>query len=241
MTSSDTYTPTPMGLSWKFTGNSTNSGLDFGTFNPITTSDGAGTGDFTILAFGNPTSQANLNVLFDQRKGSGSLERIGLIANSTKAGVISAGGLALLTTSTGGVTAGARGTAGGVDGLPHVWAGRRSGTAHSVWKDGIDTTSASDASANAVWSTAQKLEIGAQADYTGADMGANCSIALCLAWNRALSNYEMGQIGRNSWQIFKATQPRFYFAGTAAGGATRPVKMVGRWGGFAGSSGGFAA
>lgn len=216
MVSADSYVPSPMGPSWKYTANSTNSGSSFGVFNPITTSDGAGGGDFTILALGNPTAAAGITCLIDQRKGAASNEQIGLFANSNKALSASSGLMSLVTASTAGVTQGCQSVAGVVDGLPHVLAGRRAVTDHSIWSDGVNRTNTSDVSANTVWSVNQALEIGAAAALTSATFGANCNIVLCLAWNRALSDVEMLSVGRNPWQIFKALQPRIFGDGPSA-------------------------
>lgn len=218
LTASDSYVPSPMGPSWKFTASTANSGLDFGTFNPISTSDGAGAGDFTILAFGNPAAGAGVNTLIDQRKGTANFEQIGLFANSTKALSASSGLMSLITANTSNVSAGAQSVAGVVDGLPHVWVGRRLGTAHSIWRDGTDVTGSSDTSASTVWSTAQQFEIGGAAGFSDPSFGGNCNVVLCLAWNRALSDVEMLSIGRNPWQLFKAIQPRIFGAGQAAAG-----------------------
>lgn len=213
MVSADSYVPSPMGPSWKYTANSTNSGSSFGVFNPITTSDGAGGGDFAIGAFANPTAAAGIACLIDQRKGAASNEQIGLFANSTKALSASSGLMALVTASTGGVTQGCQSVAGMVDGLPHVWEGRRFGTAHSIWRDGINVTNTSDVSANIVWSVNQSFEIGAAAALTSATFGANCNIVFCWARNMAPDDGQMLSGGQNPWQRFKAIQPRLFGAG----------------------------
>lgn len=219
----DSLASSPMGNAWKFTGNSTNSGLSFGVFNPITTSDGAGGGDFTILAYANPSAGASINCLVDQRKGAASNEQIGLFANSSKSLVITSGVMALVTASTAGVTQGCQSVAGMVDGLPHVWEGRRLGTAHSIWRDGVDVTNTSDVSANVVWSVNQSFEIGAAAALVSATFGANCSVCVALGYNNALSDSASVSIGLNIFQLFERASARKSGAVISGAGVTGTI------------------
>ena len=98
----------------------------------------------------------------------------------------------------GGFLCSAQSIAGMVDGNPHVYAARRSGSNYTVWRDGVNVTSSATSGASTVGSGLPNTYVfGASA--RGA---ANLRVSIGLALSRALSDAEMAAVTRNPWIVF---------------------------------------
>lgn len=101
------------------------------------TSNGSGTGDFTIMAYANPASAAVTNlqhVLSQKNDAAGSpFGQAGLWAHANDAGVFATGRFCFATFSTSNTYAGTASLV--TDGEFHLWTGVRRGTTHELWMD----------------------------------------------------------------------------------------------------------
>lgn len=158
-------------------------------YSPIVTSNGSGTGDFTMLTVANPPSAATQNFLFCQRNGS-SLVQANIAANRNLSSQ-STGTLSFITfngTFVGAVASSA------VDGNWHAFMGMRAGTTCSIWKDGAQLATGTG-TVQQVKDSGTVIGYGGLIGDTTNSVGANCGIAFCAAWNRALAADEALELG----------------------------------------------
>jgi hypothetical protein len=169
----------------------------------LKTSDGAGTGDFTILVCAAPVSAASRIMPFCISGGSGESYLI-YNANATLSTV--AGSFTYTT-----FVSESSVSAAGVDGQTHVFVVRRLAGVLSLWRDGINLASGS-------WA-ANIGSSGASYDYIAGFSGASYAhvdpIYLVAGWNSGLADQQIKDLS-NPWQLF---EPRRVYIPTAAGGA----------------------
>lgn len=177
---------------------------EFATFaspSALTTSNGAYTGDFTLLSLSAPPAVANRDALVSNASNGG--DQCYLFANtsssySPESGTLSFGGFPM-----GWVT-----SAGRIDGKPHVFVGIRQGSAGYLDRDGVEIATAT-VGAGAIGSSAAKLAVGGIYGYTGYT-NPDTPHHLTIAWNRALSKAERIMIAQDPWQIFRAAPDVLY-------------------------------
>ena len=175
---------------------------------PFTTSDGAGTGDFTMLAVAAPPLSATATQLLSSRNPTPSAYA-SLQVNQN--GGSNASGALTLNTSDGVGNTRAAATSVLTGGF-HVIAGRRSGTTCSVWVDGVSVGSISG-TVRTVWDANARLSpLCAYNGGSGSFFGltANCPYLLHGVWNRALADNEMAELGRDPWLLFEQPRQRIW-------------------------------
>lgn len=165
-------------------------------FAPLKTSNGAYTGDFTIVTLANPRAEARQSAAFSQASG-GTATRVFILPNSQ-----SISGQLGFYTDTGGSAVSCH-VAGLVDGKYHVFGGRRRGTILELFSDGIVRGSTAGA-VQTIGSTTAGVAIGNHAEDTAAGrIDPACNIVLVAAWNRALNNAEMLLLARDPFCMFR--------------------------------------
>ena len=168
---------------------------------PLVTSDSAGTGDFTILILSNPASKAaNEHMLAQKNDAGGSpFSQTALIANQNELGTTTPGAVCFFTfnSSDSGVTA-----TGATTGGFHVWVGRRQGSEHSIWRDGVRLNAATRTVRAIIQAgNTRRLAIGSRGNGTTESFAGDAQYA--HGWNRALSDAEILQIGASPWKLIE--------------------------------------
>lgn len=165
-------------------------------FAPLKTSNGAYTGDFTIITLANPKAEARQSAAFSQTSG-GTATRVFILPNSG-----SVSGQLGFYTDTGGSAVSCH-VLGLVDGKYHVFGGRRRGTTLELFSDGIVRGSATGA-VQTIGGTTAGIAIGNRAEDTASDrIDPACNVVLVAAWNRALNNAEMLLLARDPFCMFR--------------------------------------
>lgn len=214
---------TPYGLGARISGASNL--LYQNDFAPVTTSDGAGTGDFTLLILANPPAEAVISEALSQTAGA-SAPRADLLFNTNASIAASSGAFTFITGGTGGTYPSAANV---INGLYHVFAGRRTGTELSVWIDGIKRASTTQ-SVQDIWSNTSGFAIGNRAeDATGFRINTATAIIFAAAWNRSLSDAEMRALAIDPFVMFRPA-PEWLGVWTSLGGGNAilsPADMTG--------------
>jgi hypothetical protein len=174
--------------------------LDQASFEPIVTSDGAGTGDFTLICLANPIAEARSSCGLSQQTTANNRTHLAFNASTATSGLAAASGsLCFIARDS---TTGGLAVTGAVDGLYHLFAGRRRGTDHSVWIDGVSRSSAANPARNIDTGTGG-IAIGNLAGGTANRIDTGCNMVLAAAWNRALSDAEMRLLARDPFCMFR--------------------------------------
>lgn len=216
-----------------FFGNGTNENINWwnGSSQPtlqFKTSNGTGTGDFTMLVVANPSaSGSQQNFLFCQRN-SISLVQADLVANVDGSNAQSSGAFTLQTYNGTFVCASA---ASALDGNFHAFVGKRTGTTLAVYKGGAQLATGSGA-AQAVWDSGVIIGYGGLIPNAGSARGASSGIACAAAWNRALADDEIEQVSTDptSMLIYPEEDMMATIGGSGArarGGSSLPLMGVG--------------
>ena len=167
-------------------------------FEPVVTSDGAGTGDFTLLVLANPIAESRLSMPVAQ---CASTANPGVLLHFNSNGAnASAGGFALRTRDGTGFTATA--AAGTINGQYHVFVGRRAEANIDVFVDGVLRATSSGA-IRAITNGAMGLAIGQRAESANDRIDTACNIVLAGAWNRALSSAEIRLLARDPFIMLR--------------------------------------
>lgn len=183
----------------------------------LVTSDGAGTGDYTLLSFSAPAAEGDISSLISQASGSTQLY---LLSNTNTSYGASAGTLTLGEYDGNNPMFEAPGV---VDGGWHVFVGVRSGTTRYIDCDGVQVGTGTGVAARVYASGAFLYSSGI---YGYTNWTRPHPHVMQAAWNRALTPAERGDIGRNPWQVFA---PRRILVPTsgAGGGAVPDITFVG--------------
>lgn len=155
----------------------------------ITTSNGVGTGDFTIMIVANPSVGPGVEYLLSQKNDSAGYPyaQCILLANSDANGNYSPGAACFYTYSGSQVSCAA---ASQVDGNYHVWMGVRVGTTLQLWRDGSLIASSSGVAQGLVQAN-RVMNIGSRGYDTSESYRGRALAA--AAWNRALTPEEIGK------------------------------------------------
>ena len=185
-------------------------------FSPIVTSDGAGTGDFTVMQLSNPTANAlgTAQSALSQRVGTGALNQFALNFDSNNAFAYSAGSTMFGTYET---AASAVAATGLMDGKPHVWVGTRAGTVLSLYRDGVLAASAS-LTLRDILIAGQDFCIGGAPHNAASGLAIGADIGLSTGWNRALTGAEIRLLARDPFAMFRSRRD-WIMKAAAAGGA----------------------
>lgn len=189
--------------------------LEWANYQPIVTSNGAGTGDFTLCLLANPAVAGGGAVehgLAQKNDAAGAPYAQATLlfhANAT-AGYVS-GSVSFFTYSS--ASAGIAAT-GKIDGNWHLWTGTRRGATFSLYRDAELIVSATDVVRN-ISQASRYLAIGSRGN--GTTEAYRDGAAFALGANRALSASEIATLASNPWQIFQPPQRRIWVAGTSSG------------------------
>lgn len=179
------------------------------TNNALTTSNGVGTGDFTLLVYAAPTASATRQMPIALSNAVGGNGESYIIFNAGSNLAASSGKLTftIFSAQTGLESAGA------VDGKAHVFAVRRIGSALSLWRDGVLLSSVTYTT-TVVPNNNDFTYIGG---YKDAGYGHVDPLYLAAGWNAALSDQQIRHLA-DPWQLF---EPRRLVipSAPAAGGA----------------------
>lgn len=167
--------------------------------NLITTSDGAGTGDFTVATIADPVSEAVVRFNLSQRTASGSGPRFFTGANHNGSAV-AAGYFLFGTRDAAGVTDVA--VANAVDGRDHLFVCRRKGTTNDVFRDGVGVGSTTG-TIRTITQASNEFAFGGLGGDTVDGMNDSTRIVFAAAWNRALSSAEMRMLARDPFCMFR--------------------------------------
>lgn len=168
-----------------------------------TTSDGAGTGDFTFIILANPAasgSGAVEHALAQKNDAGGTPFTQAIIGFHADQLASYLSGSATFFTYNGDVTSAY--SAAACDGAWHLWAGVRSGTVHTLYRDGVAlSTNTGTVRTITQASPSRYVAIGSRGN--GSTESYQNSAAMAAMFNRALSTQELLNLTRNPWQIFQ--------------------------------------
>ena len=170
-------------------------GTEWSGYAPIVTSDGAGTGDFSMLVIADPppaSVELAAQHMFSQKNDSGGspFSQVVLSSNANDRNQWESGSVAFFTFS--GDTS-AVAAAGAADGGMHVYVGVRRGTTHELWRDGVLLASAS-LTVRSVLMSNRYLAIGSRGN--GSTESYTSSVLFAGALNRALGPDEVRPLRR---------------------------------------------
>lgn len=185
-------------------------------FDPLVTANGAGGGDFTVICLANPVAEAAMSAGISVEASAVNTTRLHLGFNCNDNTTAVSGQFAFVTRQAGASTAAL--VAGGIDGNYHLFAGRRSGTEHTAWIDGI-IRAALSGTVRDFLAPGAGMAIGCRAETAGFRINTATTIVLAAAWNRALSDAEMRMLARDAFCMFRpAPEWRGVWTPLAGGG-----------------------
>lgn len=165
--------------------------------NPIRTSDGVGTGDFTLFFYGAAKNVGARSTPIAQTS-AGRTNQVYLIANSDATITPTSGSMAFLTyDSTNNINGLA--AAGTIDDNYHFWVGVRSGTTYTLYRDGVVVGSTSGG-ISSTYSGGEQVTVGGMYSYT--TYNSDYPIVLTGAYNRSLNANEVQELTKNPWQLY---------------------------------------
>lgn len=189
--------------------------LSANNFCPITTSDGVGTGDFTILQLVNPSAGATgaVQVTLGHREPAGALNTACLTADSNASQAYTSGSFQFGSYASGWSGVAATGMA---DGKWHVFTGVRRNGVMELWRDGVLAASASLTVRN-VYSATANFCIGGYPASTSFGLATAADIGVSGGWNRALSAAEIRLLARDPFCMLRPS-PEWRGVWTPLGG-----------------------
>lgn len=203
---------TPYGLGVGISGASNL--LDQADFVPITSSDGVGGGDFTLVCLANPIAEAaeSLGISVDG-DGSGKT-RMYLGFNVGVNLAVDNGKFTFETRQNGGSTT--TSVVGGIDGGYHLFAGVRAGGNHYAYIDGVLRTTVSGVVRDWLGGGAD-FAIGNRAGFSTSRINTATNMVFVAGWNWALSAAEMMLLARDPFIMMRmaAVSPSLWAAAGA--------------------------
>ena len=184
----------------------------------LATSDGVGTGDFTLILLANPSATGNgsasEHALCHKNDAAGAPYAQALLSfHSNVSNGYASGAACFFTYSAAASSASA---AGACDGNWHMWFGVRRGTSHELYKDTALIAQANNTVRN-LSQAGRYTAIGSRGNGSTESYRDQAAFAHIL--NRALTANEIASISSNPWQIFRP-QDDFIFVDTVGGGAS---------------------
>lgn len=199
----------------------------------ITTSNGSGTGDFSMLVVANPAASGTVGHVYAQKNdaGGGAFSQTAMMAHSNNAGITSSGAFAFLTYSTANT---GLSVASMCDGNWHTYLGVRRGTVLELYRDGVLAGSASGTARAITQTPARYTAIGSRGNGTTESFPDD--VMLAAGWNRALSFAEAEEITRRPQQLFSDRRILVEVSAAGGGASTADLATTGSSGTFAGSA-----
>lgn len=168
---------------------------------PVITSNGAGTGDFTVVILANPAAEARASVGVSQFRNANPNNMFQIAFNSDGYFNGAVSGQLNFTTYSSNIQR--LNFAGAVDGEMHLFGGIRRGTAHYLYVDGLQKASMSGLVQTISSGNTNGFGIGQRPVTGGSRIATTCSVVFAAAWNRALSNAEMRLLARDPFCMFR--------------------------------------
>jgi hypothetical protein len=182
---------------------------------PLVTSDGAGTGDFTIFAYIDPVSEAASRTIYSQKNDAlgAPYTQVGLYVNTTDFST-STGRLSLSGYS--GTGWGAESDTSAIDGAAHLFMAVRRGGLVYLYRDGVPLSlTRRGTQTTVVYRAGQLTALGADANTTNTPY--NRIIPLAGSLNIGLTDAEAKDFADNPWQLFRAPERRILVPASASG------------------------
>lgn len=189
---------------------------------PLFTSDGVGTGDFTVVCLANPPAEAVISNAVSQAV-SGVQPRLDMFFNTNSAVAATSGSFAFLTRDATNIIPA---VAGVIDGRYHLFGGSRDGTNVRAWIDGVLRASASGTVQN-IAGTGGGFAIGNRAEHTVSRINIATTVVFVVGWNRALSDAGMRMLADDPFIMFRVPVRRKIYYIPAAGGAMTGTASIG--------------
>jgi hypothetical protein len=205
---------TSVGLGAKTTGSGKQ--IEF-NLAPLSTSNGIGTGDFTIFAYSDAPAVASNQALYTQKNDAlgAPYSQIGLYVNTSDFNSAVAGYLSVSGYS--GSSFGAE-SVGAVDGAMRLYMAVRRAGVFYLYRDGVLlTTVGRGAAATTIYAAGQLTGVGHSAG-TGSNPYSRV-LPFAGSLNYGMTDSDAAEFFANPWQLFKPKSRRM-FAGIAAGGNT---------------------
>ncbi len=178
----------------------------------IVTSTRDGTGDFSLMILANLPNVASYGRVFSHGKNDGSLGNTAFILSnySASANTTRAGTLTFNSYNSGFV--GFVDADSVLDGNPHVFVMSRNAGAFRMYRDADDVTTRQQTGADTLSIAPSGLTGVCVSGLYGVteSNGMNCTLALALGWNRALTLQEIRQLGEFPEQSFYVPERRIY-------------------------------
>jgi len=185
--------------------------LSRANYAPVVTSDGVGTGDFSILLLSRPVAEAvvSAHAQISQRQEASPYSQFSMQANAGAGGSMASGSFAFSTYSTAMTECVVPSM---VDGKYHVWVMVRARDTIYAYRDGIQVATVTG-TVRSIHTASSALGIGVAPSSFNARGG---EFACALGVNRAWSAREVVDLSLNVWAAFKAPDRPSMFSDTAA-------------------------
>jgi hypothetical protein len=207
--------------------------LERDNFEPVVTSNGAGTGDFTMMILANPISESRGSFAITQTSTSNN----GVQVQFNTAGNISspvAGSVAVRIRDGAGTNDTSASSV--LDGGYHSLIIARSGTKVRIFSDGILRGESSDTVRNITSGGTLGFSIGQRAEATNGRIDTACNVVVAGAWNRALDDFEAALLARDPF-IMMRLRPAVFRASAPPAGNNLQWKLAGTQARLAGQGG----
>lgn len=162
----------------------------------LSSQNGAGTGDFSVLVGASPIASTTRELMFCSCNGTTEF----YIAANANVGLTASSGSISPQTNTGGASGVSQ--SGGANGQPRIWLYTRIGIVGTLYCDGAVVATGAVSQAQ-MWSSASTINVGG---YSGASWGVSSSVFAAAGWNRGLSEAEGKLLTgglQNPWQLFE--------------------------------------
>jgi hypothetical protein len=209
--------------------------LERDNWEPIGTSDGAGTGDFTLMILANPVAENRISWGIAQGNSDNNTNTwLGFNNAAGSTSTASSGTFTFSTRNVNSVTASSAASI--IDGNYHLFMGRRRGTIVDTMVDGVvrgtDSGTVRDIATGALgFAIGQRPEHANQHRLDGA-----CNVVVAGAWNRALDDFEAALLARDPF-IMMRLRPAVFRASAPPAGNNLQWKLAGTQARLAGQGG----
>jgi hypothetical protein len=189
-------------------------------FIALPTSNGVGTGDFTVVCLANPPAEAAVSNAIGQNV-SGLQPRLDMFFNAASIAA-SSGSFEFLTRDATNVFVD---VAGVIDGKYHLFGGSRDGGNVRAWVDGLLRASTSNTVQN-IAGAGGGFAIGSRAESTVTRINTATTVVFVAGWNRALSTAEMRLLALDPFLMLRPTPEwRGVWTPLAGAGVLNPNDM----------------
>lgn len=179
--------------------------------NRIVTSDGAGTGDFSIVTACISTTLSG-TIMTQRRSGGANQVRMGLTTSNNRAFILTYDGSESTLYSQNDAS----------DSNWHQWCGTRSGTTLSIYRDGVPNAS-NTFTVRDITGATPTAGIGQM--FPDNTLWFSGVVAYLLAWNRALSAAEVAWLYAEPYAMIQAPQMPVFYSIPAGGSSIAAISQ----------------